>query len=927
MKHAYLWIGLFMIIALCSFGVTAQESATDKMSQEVAIPRLIKFSGTLKDSTGQPRIGTAGAVFALYASQEGGDPLWQEIQTVETDDQGRYGVYLGASAKDGLPLELFSSERARWLGIQVQGEAEQPRVLFVAVPYALKASDADTIGGKPLASFVLYEDLAAVADKDSTESSAQTGAKEIISSVKAAQSAKTASSKSGSSILAAKGAFDSQSPTEGTGTTGALSKWTSSNTLGDSALWENNGSVGLGTTVDSSNAKLEILSSFDTPLGARSLVSNTLFNPASQSTGYVFGLESSARYAGPYNLTTSHLGTGYAFGALSGYYGGTVANGSGGIGSVATASGVVAQNIFRNSITVTDAIGVQIQPAIADIGSATVGNAYGVYVKNPYNTAPSNVFGLYTEALTSGSNNYGIYISGNTKSYFGGNVGIGTTTPASKLTVAGDIETSTGFKINGASVLNVVGTDNIFAGSSAGTSNTGSWNSFIGASAGYSNTTASANSFFGRYAGLQNTTGDSNSFFGAHSGIGNTTGHNNAFFGQGSGGQNTTGSYNSFFGEGSGRSNTTAQWNAFFGTAAGFNNSTGSSNSFFGGSAGNANTTAGNNSFFGYNAGNLNTTGNSNSFFGANAGYSNTTGSMNSFFGLNAGNSNTTGIADAFFGMGAGLFNTTGGNNSFFGWGSGLSNTNGSNNSFLGMHAGFSNTTGISNSFFGTNSGYSNTIGIRNTAIGSYAGYNITGNNNILINNEGNSSDSSIIRIGVVTATSNNPDVHTQTFIAGIANATVIGSTVFIDNNGQLGIATSSRRFKEDIRNMDDASSALLRLRPVTFRYKKEYSKDSELQYGLIAEEVAEVYPELVQYGEDGEPFTVRYQVLNSMLLNEVQKQHQEIQAQQIIIQEHKTELERKNAEIAILKSQHSSVDARVSALEQAIERLTQPLK
>jgi hypothetical protein len=109
---------------------------------------------------------------------------------------------------------------------------------------------------------------------------------------------------------------------------------------------------------------------------------------------------------------------------------------------VATVTGIAAQNLVRNGITVTDAIGVQIQPALADVGSATVSNVYGVYVKNPVNVTPANVYALYTEALTSGMNNYGVYVTGDNKSYFGGNVGIGTTSPAERLHVIGNIRAS-----------------------------------------------------------------------------------------------------------------------------------------------------------------------------------------------------------------------------------------------------------------------------------------------------------------------------------------------------------------------------------------------------------------------------------------------------------------------------------------------------
>ena len=122
--------------------------------------------------------------------------------------------------------------------------------------------------------------------------------------------------------------------------------------------------------------------------------------------------------------------------------------------------------------------------------------------------------------------------------------------------------------------------------------------------------------------------------------------------------------------------------------------------------------------------------------------------------------------------------------------------------------------------------------------------------------------------------------------MAGVGAATVSGPAVLVDTTtGQLGVASSSRRFKEDIQDMGEASSGLLRLRPVTFRYKQPFADGSKpIEYGLVAEEVAEVYPDLVARTADGQIETVKYQVLDSMLLNEVQKQSQQIQIQSELI-------------------------------------------
>ena len=119
------------------------------------VPQLVNYSGKALDSAGKPVAGIAGATFAIYAEQSGGAPLWMETQNIQADAKGNYSVQLGATSTDGLPLELFASGQARWLGVRVNGGEEQPRVLLLSVPYALKAADAQTLGGLPASAFLL----------------------------------------------------------------------------------------------------------------------------------------------------------------------------------------------------------------------------------------------------------------------------------------------------------------------------------------------------------------------------------------------------------------------------------------------------------------------------------------------------------------------------------------------------------------------------------------------------------------------------------------------------------------------------------------------------------------------------------------------------------------------------------------------------
>ena len=140
-------------IALLSFALLVFCSSLNAQSSTV-VPGLVNFSGKAVDAQGKPISGTTGATFAIYKEQSGGAPLWLETQNIQADAKGKYTVQLGASKPEGLPLDLFASGEARWLGVAINEGEEQPRVLLVSVPYALKAADAETLGGKPASAFM-----------------------------------------------------------------------------------------------------------------------------------------------------------------------------------------------------------------------------------------------------------------------------------------------------------------------------------------------------------------------------------------------------------------------------------------------------------------------------------------------------------------------------------------------------------------------------------------------------------------------------------------------------------------------------------------------------------------------------------------------------------------------------------------------------
>ena len=282
-------------------------------------------------------------------------------------------------------------------------------------------------------------------------------------------------------------------------------------------------------------------------------------------------------------------------------------------------------------------------------------------------------------------------------------------------------------------------------------------------------------------------------------------------------------------------------------------------NTFVGQSTGNFSLTGNFNTATGQGALNSITTGSKNTASGASALTLTNSGSRNAAFGVNALGNNSAGNDNTAIGTEAMLFNATGSANSAYGVGALSNNQTGSNNTAVGFQA-------LSSPLSGTN----------NIGIGYQAGSNISGasSNNIYIGSSGNVGESNTIQIGT-------SGTHTATFISGIFNTSANGIAAYINAAGRFGTVFSSARYKDEIADMGNTSAGLMALRPVTFRYKPEHDDGARLlQYGLVAEEVAEVYPELVLMTAEGKAQTVRYQFLPPMLLNEFQKQQRTIVAQ-----------------------------------------------
>jgi hypothetical protein len=340
-------------------------------------------------------------------------------------------------------------------------------------------------------------------------------------------------------------------------------------------------------------------------------------------------------------------------------------------------------------------------------------------------------------------------------------------------------------------------------------------------------------------------------------------------------------------------------------------------------------TDASNNTGIGLGALSSNAGGSENTAVGFDALQNNGSGQANVAMGYQALQSDVLGTLNTAVGYQALQQNTSSENTAIGSYALNL-NTSGNSNTAVGNGAMLNGATGSFNTAVGQNA-LQNNAGIRNTAIGQLAlgatttgtdnigigqgsggGLSPSGSNNIIIGNGGQGTDTNVIRLGNST--------HAKIFLAavsGVATGLSGAVPVVVDGNGQLGTMSSSARFKEDILDMGEASSGLLQLRPVTFRYKQPYADGSKpIDYGLIAEEVAKVYPDLVVRDADGQIQTVQYQKLTPMLLNEAQKQNAQIQSQNAQLQDQELQIQSQAEAIRLQQEANRKLEDRLAALE-----------
>ena len=384
---------------------------------------------------------------------------------------------------------------------------------------------------------------------------------------------------------------------------------------------------------------------------------------------------------------------------------------------------------------------------------------------------------------------------------------------------------------------------------------------------------------------------------------GNTAEGQNALFSL------TTGGFNTGIGVISLRSNTTGNFNTAVGAGA-LLTSTADGNTAVGAAA----LLSASTGFF-------------NTATGSSALVSNTIGFQNTANGVAALNNNTTGIDNTATGAAALHDNQSGGFNTAIGFQALAQNTAGFNTA-TGNDSLLNNTTGHHNTANGVDALHQNTSGNNNVALGNGAGAVLTiGSDNIDIGNPGTPGESSTIRIGVEV-------VQTATYVAGISGADAIGGdAVYITADGKLGTINmaSSARFKDEIKAMGKASEAILALKPVTFRYKEKFDPKRIPQFGLVAEEVEKVNPDLVKRDREGKLQTVRYDAVNAMLLNEFLKEHRKVEEQQTAISELKSVVAQQQKEfqaaIAEQRKEMESVVARFKEQAAQIQKVSAQLQ
>jgi hypothetical protein len=860
------------------------------------VPRLVKYSGVVSGMQGPITLR-----FAIYEDAVGDPPLWQEAQTIVLDEQGRYTVFLGASRPEGLPAELFSGGVARWLGVRVEDQAEQARVVIVSVPYAIKAGDADTLGGKPLAAFVLW-------DAPGRAGTAAAGAVVGVTSPPAVP-------------LTA-------------GSPGYLGVFTSATDLGNSIVFQRGSSVGINTATPEAAFH-----------SAASSVPGAFFDVYSDALDALPVVHRAARGtpSAPAAVQTDDILGGIA---VRGYAATGFTTGRGQVmfkaaeGWTDTANGTYLQFtttplgasswVERMRIDWAGNVGVGTTTPVArldvagDIRTtskivfgdgtflATAPTPSNAYIAGSGLTLTGNVFsvdfaGSGTAATVARSDHAHAYlpVTGGTLTgpiTFAAGQAFPPATVQGDWTITGNLvlPVTTFSQATTAGVLKLGinpflhglgGVGNTFVGVLAGgafETEPDTWVTGVGYRALYANTSGARNSGFGVSSLTSNTGGSDNSAFGYQSLDANTTGARNSGFGAGSLGAAATANDNSAFGYQSLDASTTGTRNAAFGA----------------GSLGSA-VTANDNSAFGYRALFL-TTGNFNSAFGSYSLDTNSTGTSNSAFGYYALYGNATGYDNTGVGSSVLSATTNGHDNAALGFESLSRNTSGSYNTAAGAGAGGTIMTGSYNTFVGYAADATGNSLTNATAIGAYA--SVAASNTLVLGGTGSYASN----VGINTA---NPDTRLQ--VVGDIKVGTTDSNGCVKNYAGTGIAgtcSSDVRLKTNIQPFAPVLDRLIRLEPVHFTWKAKefpsYHFGPGTNAGLVAQAVEQVFPEMVATDENGYKM-VNYAELPYLTLAGVR----ELKTQ---VDELKASHAANDEQLRTLLAQMAALTERLSRLEKA---------